>query len=285
MGAWRPRLAVVLVPIALVACGGATTTVTQQVAEPARPAIETATTTASQKAPVPSAGINITAQDAEPSTTLACNEVPMGHACRASTAAPEDPNQSPQRNCDPQIVANSETSCAFAENAFYETYKTGASGQKSFTVEVYSPTTRRDYELGCARSPGLLIGCVSSPTSDGIYVAFSEAAITAYTEAQAKAYAATREIGSPPQPRASSRQTTSSEPSLPPSGEPPGSGAEDQVGSYSHAGDEGFCQEHDCIGEFESEDGYVVKCTDGSYSHAGGKSGACSDHGGEAGRE
>jgi hypothetical protein len=284
MGVWRPWLAVVLVPVALAACGGTTTTVTQGGAEPATSTTETATTTASQKAPHSFAGINTAAQDAEPSTTSACNEVPMGHACRASTAAPEDPNQSPQRNCDPQIVANSATSCAFAENAFYETYKTGASGQKSFTVEVYSPTTHKDYELGCARSADQLIGCVSSPTSDGIYVAFSEAAITAYTETQANAYAATREVGSPSQPDASSQQTTSAEPSLPQSGEAPES-AEDEAGSYSHASDESFCQEHECIGEFESEDGYVVECADGSYSHAGGKSGACSDHGGETGRE
>lgn len=57
---------------------------------------------------------------------------------------------------------------------------------------------------------------------------------------------------------------------------------EDEVGSTSHATDEQFCEEHECIGEFESEDGTVVECSDGTFSHAGGISGACSDHGGEA---
>ncbi len=58
--------------------------------------------------------------------------------------------------------------------------------------------------------------------------------------------------------------------------------AEDEVGSTSHAGDTKFCEEHHCIGEFTTEDGTVVECSDGTYSHAGGISGACSDHGGEA---
>jgi len=62
-------------------------------------------------------------------------------------------------------------------------------------------------------------------------------------------------------------------------------GEEDQVGSSSHATDAQFCQEHQCIGSFTTEQGTIVECSDGSYSHAGGISGACSDHGGEAGKE
>jgi hypothetical protein len=55
----------------------------------------------------------------------------------------------------------------------------------------------------------------------------------------------------------------------------------DQVGSRSHAKDAQFCQEHECIGSFETEPGRIVECSDGSFSHAGGISGACSFHGGE----
>lgn len=57
---------------------------------------------------------------------------------------------------------------------------------------------------------------------------------------------------------------------------------EDHVGSASHAGDAKFCEEHRCIGNFTGEDGTVVECADGTFSHAGGISGACSDHGGES---
>ena len=56
---------------------------------------------------------------------------------------------------------------------------------------------------------------------------------------------------------------------------------EDQVGSASHAGDVKFCDAHRCIGNFTTEDGTVVECADGTFSHAGGLAGACSDHGGE----
>lgn len=55
----------------------------------------------------------------------------------------------------------------------------------------------------------------------------------------------------------------------------------EEVGSYSHADDAGFCSAHTCIGDFQGEGGYIVECQDGTYSHAGGISGACSHHGGE----
>ena len=44
----------------------------------------------------------------------------------------------------------------------------------------------------------------------------------------------------------------------------------------------GFCGTHTCIGDFNNENGSIVECADGTYSHAGGLSGACSWHGGVA---
>ena len=52
-------------------------------------------------------------------------------------------------------------------------------------------------------------------------------------------------------------------------------------GSYSHAGDAQFCSTHTCIENFPNGNGYVVQCRDGEWSHSGGISGSCSDHGGE----
>jgi hypothetical protein len=46
------------------------------------------------------------------------------------------------------------------------------------------------------------------------------------------------------------------------------------------------CNGHPCIGDWQREQangGTVVECQDGAWSHAGGLSGACSSHGGEAG--
>jgi hypothetical protein len=52
-------------------------------------------------------------------------------------------------------------------------------------------------------------------------------------------------------------------------------------GSYSHATDTQFCSTHQCIENFPNGSGYIVQCVDGEWSHSGGLSGACSDHGGE----
>jgi hypothetical protein len=53
------------------------------------------------------------------------------------------------------------------------------------------------------------------------------------------------------------------------------------VGSLDHSTDAEFCAENTCIGNFTGEGGTIVECSDGTYSHAGGISGACSSHGGE----
>lgn len=61
-----------------------------------------------------------------------------------------------------------------------------------------------------------------------------------------------------------------------------GSSSEVEVaGSYSHADDAGFCSTNQCIANFPNGNGYIVQCADGEWSHSGGLSGACSDHGGE----
>jgi hypothetical protein len=53
-------------------------------------------------------------------------------------------------------------------------------------------------------------------------------------------------------------------------------------GSYDHSTDAGFCSSHACIANFPNGQGYIVQCADGEWSHSGGLSGACSDHGGES---
>ena len=59
------------------------------------------------------------------------------------------------------------------------------------------------------------------------------------------------------------------------------SGEVEGPGSECHAEDEKFCEENSCIPNFSNGNGTVVECVDGEYSHSGGISGACSDHGGE----
>src|SRR5947209_2424066 len=102
MGRWLSLLAVLL----LAGCG-TTATVTRKSPPPA----STVSTTARPK-PKPLAHhstphVNNPAQQADPNTTVGCNEVPTGHACKASTNTPSNPNDYPQRNCDTNVVANS----------------------------------------------------------------------------------------------------------------------------------------------------------------------------------
>jgi hypothetical protein len=61
-----------------------------------------------------------------------------------------------------------------------------------------------------------------------------------------------------------------------------GSGGKEGPGSLSHAEDAQFCETHHCIANFDNGHGEVVECSDGEWSHSGGISGACSDHGGVA---
>lgn len=109
------------------------------------------------------------AQPADPATTTPCSATTRGQACVAVGGAevPSNPNEFPQRNCKASLVANSATSCSFAENAFYEYYGSGA-----HAVMVHDPTSGHDYEVSCA-DVGSLVGC----TGPRLYVSFPEASI------------------------------------------------------------------------------------------------------------
>lgn len=53
-------------------------------------------------------------------------------------------------------------------------------------------------------------------------------------------------------------------------------------GGYITSPDPAFCNYFNCIPSFwQSTNGYVVQCNDGTFSHSGGRSGACSSHAGE----
>jgi hypothetical protein len=65
----------------------------------------------------------------------------------------------------------------------------------------------------------------------------------------------------------------------------PAGGNNEGPGSLSHAEDEQFCASHECIANFPNGRGTVVQCSDSKWSHSGGITGACADHGGEKGAE
>jgi hypothetical protein len=190
------RLMTSLIAVPLVAatsgCGGGTVTVEKSGPPPAT----TTPTTTNKLAAVAGQHLNNPAQQPDPHATLSCTEASRGHACVSGTAAPSNPNQFRQRNCDTNIVANSDASCGLAENTFYEYYRATRNGGSGGSVMVHSPTTGRDYELSCESAKGL-VSCTGSPVATGIYVSFPQAAVDVYTEAQASSYARTRNVGHP----------------------------------------------------------------------------------------
>lgn len=74
----------------------------------------------------------------------------------------------------------------------------------------------------------------------------------------------------------------SNQPGTAPTASTPSSPGVETPGSLSHATDDQFCSTHQCIQNFPNGNGYIVQCVDGEWSHSGGLSGACSDHGGES---
>jgi hypothetical protein len=150
--------------------------------------------------------------------------------------------------CDPNIsVKSATTSCGFAENVFYEYW----TNDESDAIEAYSPAAGTSFAATCADA-GATIVC---RTARDAVVRFSSAALDAYDQSQADHYAVTHDLG-------------------------PDTGAPSP--SEATPADDGPTPDNE-IPNYPNGTGSVVQCADGMYSHSGGRSGACSHHGGVAG--
>ncbi len=150
-----------------------------------------------------------------------------------------------------QVTVGPQTSCPFAHNvATVADAADRATGHFPANLTASSPVTGKTYSLRCSISGyGSELVCGTVPPATG-------------------------EVTLPLRTTSAAPPATSSPSSTPgPSVEGPG--------SYSHATDAQFCSTHSCIENFPNGSGYIVQCTDGEWSHSGGVSGACSDHGGE----
>ena len=154
-----------------------------------------------------------------------------------------------------QVTVGPNTSCPFAQNvATAVDAANHATGHFPATVTAFSPVTGKTYSLRCSISGyGSELVCATLPPATGTVVLplGSSAA------------------SSPTTSTSSSTSTSTPEPSV------------EGPGSFSHATDAQFCSTHTCIENFPNGSGYIVQCADGEWSHSGGRSGACSDHGGE----
>jgi hypothetical protein len=161
--------------------------------------------------------------------------------------------------CDNGVMAGAETtSCAFAENVF-NAVQTGFESAESVPAQVtaFSPVTNKTYALACS----IQTSTVTCTDSTGSLVQFPQSNLGPAQSATST---------SPAVPTSSTVSSTTP------------SGSSEGPGSLSHAGDSQFCSTHECIENFPNGNGYVVQCVDGEWSHSGGLSGACSDHGGES---
>jgi hypothetical protein len=142
------------------------------------------------------------------------------------------------------IKVNQHTSCAFADVVVKE-YDT----HPSATFLARSPVTGLTYTMHCQQAQGV-VACDDNSTST-------------------LAFNAPPAASSGNSPATSTTSTQSAQ-------------AVEGPGSFSHATDAAFCTTHHCIENFPDGSGYIVQCADGEWSHSGGRSGACSDHGGES---
>jgi hypothetical protein len=172
-----------------------------------------------------------------------------------SAAAPELKRRARRNRCA-RITRSAVTSCRFAL-AVKKTYLSHPSG----TVVAYSPVTHKTYTMRCVQSKGVAV-CTGGTNSE---VAFMAPAGPGTSAPVASTSTPTQP---PPAPTTTTTTTTTTQ-------------VVEQPGSSSHATDDQFCSTHQCIENFPNGNGSIVQCQDGEWSHSGGLSGACSDHGGE----
>jgi hypothetical protein len=143
--------------------------------------------------------------------------------------------------CDGYVQVGPSTSCAFANNVFYEFFES----QPDREFAAYSPTTGEEYDMTCAGAS--MITCRGG---QGAQIRFPMSAVEIYTDDDAAAYASSHDLGP------------------------------DDTVTAAPGDSVSFCSSHDCIDNFDNGTGYIVECADGEWSHSGGRPGACSYHGG-----
>jgi hypothetical protein len=98
--------------------------------------------------------------------------------------------------CGYGVSGSSGVTCAFAENAFYEYWQAYAGDPtQSESISVWSAQAQQSYSLSCDAGDGL-VDCIGLKASGASLDArFTQDAVSAYTDQQAAAYAASGKVG------------------------------------------------------------------------------------------
>jgi hypothetical protein len=95
-------------------------------------------------------------------------------------------------HCSPGLTATQSVSCSLASNVFYEYFRNnGGNG----ALSAWSAVSKRYYSVSCSPGAGF-VNCAIGGTGDpNAEVSFTEAALSAYSPQQARAYAAKHDVG------------------------------------------------------------------------------------------
>ncbi|MBV9425803.1 MAG: hypothetical protein JOZ98_23050 [Solirubrobacterales bacterium] len=101
--------------------------------------------------------------------------------------------------CGYGVAGSSGMTCTFAENAFYEYWQaSGGDPTRAESISVWSPDVQQSYPLSC-ESGGDVVDCVGTGGGGvSLDARFTDGAVSAYTNAEAAAYAASGKLGPPP---------------------------------------------------------------------------------------
>jgi hypothetical protein len=163
----------------------------------------------------------------------------------------EGEDYTPQQKAE-SVRAQTSRASSYREISFAPTQLGGRDGWE-WDFEV-SGDRRVDYFVSACNTAFAVLGSTSPERFDGLQRAFRDVAGSVAPNCP--------DAGAPPNP-----VPLSGPPEVPPSSSVPQS----------------FCETHRCIPNFPNGTGSVVQCNDGTYSHSGGRPGACSWHGGVSG--
>ena len=98
--------------------------------------------------------------------------------------------------CGYGVSGSSGVTCAFAENAFYEYWQaSGGDSTQSESISVWSAASQQSYQLSCGVGDGLVDCTGPNATGASLDARFTQHAVSAYTDEQAAAYAASGKLG------------------------------------------------------------------------------------------
>jgi hypothetical protein len=201
--------------------------------------------------------------------------------------------------CDANIrVKATTTTCAFAQNVFHAYYEQTSGVPRTVMVNAWSPAAQQSFQVGCSGTSSIVCRA-----GDGARIRFPARAVVSYDDEQAAHFAATHDTGPAEDEEVPNAGSTSGE-NIPNYDNGSGYRVQCADGMYSRSGGRpGACSGHGGVGDGDGETtpsdapepdygsgeeipnydngtGSRVQCADGMYSQSGGRSGACSGHGG-----